>query len=107
MAPPEVGLRLNLGVGLPGKGNDMFNRSAPRALVVPMVMYEDVARAIDWLKNAFGIREILRFADPSGRVTHAQLEVEGREVMVGWPGEHYRAPAKHGCKGEHLYVGSG
>jgi uncharacterized glyoxalase superfamily protein PhnB len=30
------------------------NRSAPTATVVPILVYDDVARAIDWLCAAFG-----------------------------------------------------
>jgi PhnB protein len=74
----------------------MLNRSAPRAAVVPMVMYEDVAAAIAWLSRAFGLQESLRFADELGRVTHAQLLVADHEIMVGWPGEHYTSPGRHG-----------
>lgn len=74
----------------------MFNRSAPRAAVVPMVMYEDVRAAIAWLSSAFGLHESLRFSDEQGRVTHAQLAISGHEIMVGWPGEQYASPARHG-----------
>lgn len=74
----------------------MFNRSAPVAAVVPMVMYEDVGAAIGWLAQAFGLREVLRHSDEEGRVTHAQRLVAGHEIMLGWPGTHYRSPARHG-----------
>lgn len=74
----------------------MQNRSAPRATVVPMLMYEDVAAAIDWLTQAFGLRESLRFCDADGRTTHAQLLFEDHEVMVGWSGPSYESPARHG-----------
>ncbi len=30
------------------------NRSAPTAAVVPILIYADVSRAIDWLCGAFG-----------------------------------------------------
>ena len=46
------------------------NRSAPRA-VVPILVYEDVGKAIDWLCDTFGFRERLRAAIPGGSVTHA------------------------------------
>lgn len=74
----------------------MQNRSAPKAAVVPMLMYEDVAAAIDWLTQAFGLREALRFCDADGRVTHAQLLIHEHEVVVGWPGSGYQCPARHG-----------
>jgi uncharacterized glyoxalase superfamily protein PhnB len=74
----------------------MRNRSAPSAIVVPMVMYEDVAAAIAWLVTAFGLTEILRFAEGDGRVTHAQLTYGNHEIMVGWPGPTYQSPKRHG-----------
>jgi PhnB protein len=61
-----------------------------------MVSYEDVAAAIEWLSEAFGFRESAeRFADDEGRVTHAELELDGATVMLGWPGPDYRSPARH------------
>lgn len=61
-----------------------------------MVSYEDVAGAIDWLGAAFGFRERgERFTDDDGRVTQAELELDGATVMVGWPGRDYRSPSHH------------
>ena len=52
-----------------------------------MLSYEDVAPAIDWLTEAFGFNESgPRYKDSDGRVTHAELELGGATVMVGWPG---------------------
>ena len=61
-----------------------------------MVSYEDVGAAVDWLGNAFGFRESgERFSDGDGRVTHAELSLDGATVMLGWPGSDYRNPAHH------------
>jgi uncharacterized glyoxalase superfamily protein PhnB len=61
-----------------------------------MLSYEDVAAAIDWLSETFGFREQGgRFMDEEGRVTHAELELKGAQVMLGWPGPDYRSPAHH------------
>jgi uncharacterized glyoxalase superfamily protein PhnB len=66
-----------------------------------MVSYEDVAAAIEWLGTAFGFREAgERFADEEGRVTHAELSLDGAVVMVGWPGPDYRSPAHHAAECE-------
>ena len=63
---------------------------------VPMVSYEDVGAAIDWLSRVFGFRESgERYADDEGRVTHAELELDGALVMLGWPGPDYRGPQRH------------
>src|SRR4051794_26467988 len=63
---------------------------------IPMVSYEDVAAAIAWLGDAFGFRqEGEQFTDEDGRVTHAELNLDGAVVMIGWPGPDYRSPAHH------------
>ncbi len=41
----------------------IVNRSAPTATIVPVVIYEDVDKAIDWLCGAFGFTERLRAGD--------------------------------------------
>lgn len=82
----------------------MHNRSAPTATVVPMVMYENVRDAIQWLSRVFGLRESLRFTDADGRVTHAQLDAGGHEIMVGWPGADYVRPAVHGYRCQAVLV---
>lgn len=70
----------------------VVNRSSPRATVVPILVYEDVAQAIDWLCAAFGFRERLRAAGPGGSVSHAQLDVAEGAVMLGRQGGEFRPP---------------
>jgi hypothetical protein len=36
------------------------NRSAPAATIVPILIYEDVSQAIEWLCRTFGFTERLR-----------------------------------------------
>jgi uncharacterized glyoxalase superfamily protein PhnB len=61
----------------------MRNRSAPGADVVPILIYSDVAKAVDWLCAAFGFDERLRAPDRDGVVNHAQLTVGDGAIMVG------------------------
>jgi PhnB protein len=69
-------------------------RVAQRA--IPMISYEDVGAAVDWVGTAFGFRESgERYTDDEGHVTHAELELDGASVMLGWPGPEYRSPAHH------------
>src|SRR5260370_42020249 len=70
----------------------IVNRSAPTATVVPVLVYEDVAKAIGWLCEAFGFSERLRMARPDGRVMHAQLSIVEGAVMLGAPGADFRPP---------------
>lgn len=63
---------------------------------IPMVSSSDVARAVDWLTNAFGfVERDERYTDEDGRVTHAEIERDGAVVMIGWPGPDYLDPSAH------------
>ena len=68
------------------------NRSAPRATIVPILVYEDVGKALDWLCNVFGFSERLRATNPGGVVMHAQLEIGDGAIMLGRQGAEFRAP---------------
>lgn len=70
----------------------VVNRSAPRAAVVPVLVYDDVAKAIDWLCGTFGFRERLRAGAPGGAVSHAQLDIGDCAVMLGRQGGEFRPP---------------
>ncbi|HUH07191.1 MAG TPA: VOC family protein [Egibacteraceae bacterium] len=64
--------------------------------VTPMIAYEDVAAMVGWLEKAFGFKENLRYTEPDGGVSHAELDVgDGSIVMLGNPGPAYRSPAGH------------
>ena len=69
----------------------IVNRSAPSATVVPVLVYENAAKAIDWLCGAFGFTERLR-ATRDGRVIHAQLTVGEGAIMMGAAGSQFRPP---------------
>jgi len=70
----------------------IVNRSAPEATVVPVLVYEDVAKAIGWLCEAFGFSERLRAARRDGTVMHAQLSIGDGAVMLGAQGAEFRLP---------------
>jgi uncharacterized glyoxalase superfamily protein PhnB len=70
----------------------VVNRSAPRATVVPILVYEDVSKAIDWLCDAFGFKERLRAGPPGGSVAHAQLDIAEGAVMLGRQGAEFKPP---------------
>jgi uncharacterized glyoxalase superfamily protein PhnB len=64
--------------------------------MVPMLTYEDVGAAGDWLCAAFGFRPSgERYRDDEGRVTHAELAYGDGEVMLGFAGPEYRSPRRH------------
>ncbi|MCY0726071.1 hypothetical protein OVW19_30470, partial [Klebsiella pneumoniae] len=59
--------------------------------VVPLLVYEDVAAALDFLTRAFGFKERLR-AEYGGAISHAQMEVGECAIMMGRQGGPFRAP---------------
>jgi PhnB protein len=72
--------------------------------VTAYLLYEDVATALDWLSRAFGFKETLRFADPDGQVTHAEMDTGGGEFMLGQPGAGYQSPKRSGHHNAFLHV---
>jgi len=73
----------------------VVNRSAPRATVVPVLVYEDVGQVLEWLCDTFGFKERLRAATPDGSVVHAQLDIAEGAVMLGRQGAEFRPPRPH------------
>ncbi|MFN7997730.1 MAG: VOC family protein [Bryobacteraceae bacterium] len=61
----------------------IVNRSAPYETIVPYLIYNDVAKAIDWLCRVFGFTERLRASQPDGTAGHAQLAFGSGGVMLG------------------------
>ena len=74
------------------KSTQIVNRSAPGATVAPLLIYEDVAKAIDWLCDTFGFTERLRAAGPDGKLNHAQLAIAEGSVILGRQGGEFRVP---------------
>ena len=70
----------------------MANRSAPTAAIVPILVYEDVGKALEFLSRAFGFRERLR-AEWGGAISHAQMDIGGGSIMMGKQGGPFKAPS--------------
>lgn len=80
------------------------NPSEKAARIIPYLYYEDVAGALEWLARAFGFRERMRMAGPDGKVSHAEMELDGGVIMMGHPGPDYRNPKRLGQATHSLYV---
>jgi uncharacterized glyoxalase superfamily protein PhnB len=74
--------------------------------IVPYLLYEDCAAALDWLARAFGFEETLRFTGDEGYVNHAEMRLGEGIVYIGDPGEQYRNPRQvgHETVGVHVSV---
>ena len=69
--------------------------------VIPMLTYEDVGRAADWIAQAFGFEETGRWNDAEGRVTHVNMERHGGMFMLGFASPDYQSPRHHAEVCEH------
>lgn len=63
--------------------------------VIPMLSYEDGIAAMEWLQNAFGFREISRFIDDDGKLSHGEMETGSGLIMLATPTPDYESPKRH------------
>jgi PhnB protein len=71
--------------------------------VIPYLLYEDAAAALDFLSRAFGFEETFRVASPDGGVTHAEVRLGDGEVHLGQPPQP-TSPRRLGGTAVILYV---
>lgn len=50
--------------------------------VTPYLIIKDAARAIEFYKRAFNATELMRLADPSGRIGHAEIKIGNSPIML-------------------------
>jgi len=73
--------------------------------VVPMLHYEDVAAALDWLSRVCGFSERMRLDNEDGSVSLAEVEVPGGGlVMVTGPYEDLQSPRTLGGSTVLMYI---
>jgi len=53
--------------------------------VTPYLAVDDAAQAIEYYKNVFGAKELVRMDAPGGTIGHAELEVGDSRVMLSDP----------------------
>jgi PhnB protein len=64
----------------------------------PYLIVDDAARAIAFYVKAFGATELVRLADASGKVMHAEIRIGGASLMLAdeFPDMGYRSPRSLG-----------
>lgn len=74
--------------------------------VTPYLVISNAAKAIDFYKRAFGATEIMRMADPSGRIGHAEIKIGDSHIMLAdeHPEMGYRGPQSLGGAAVSLMV---
>ena len=75
---------------------------------IPYLCYRDAAAAIDFYTRAFGATELMRLAEPSGKIGHAELQIGNAVFMISDEYPDYDAISAETLGGSpiklHLYV---
>lgn len=84
------------------------NRSVPAATVIPVLAYDDVPRASEWLCRAFGFRERLRIGEHRAQLTFGDGAViltdrgartgAAVHVRVDDADRHHERARRHGAR---------
>ena len=58
--------------------------------VAPYLIVDGASRTIEFIVRAFAAVELRRFADPSGKIMHAEVRIDDTVLMLadgaeGWP----------------------
>jgi PhnB protein len=80
----------------------------PSQTITPYLTYIDAAAAIDFYKRAFGATELMRLAEPGGKIGHAELKIGEAMFMMADEYPDYGAISAETLGGSpiklHLYV---
>src|ERR1700722_7939373 len=79
----------------------MKNRSVPADVILPHLVYQNVAEAIAWLNRVFGFTEHYRYGDP---VQGAQMHLGNAWIMLSLAREGRKSPAQAGVWTQSLTV---
>jgi len=60
----------------------------------PYLIINDAAAAIEFYKQAFAATEVMRYADPSGKIGHAEIKIGNSAIMLAdeFPDMGFRGP---------------
>jgi PhnB protein len=74
--------------------------------ITPYLSIKGAATAIEFYKKAFDAKEVMRIAQPDGRVGHAELQLGDSRVMLAdeFPDMDFRGPQALGGSPVHLHM---
>src|SRR6185295_7808674 len=83
-----------------------FDTASTIQQVFPYLIVRDCEAAIEFYKRVFGAQEVMRLAEPSGRIGHAELKFGGAMVMLAeeFPEYGVKSPLAYGGTGSMLYL---
>ena len=101
---PSEEFRAALKEQLEGKDNmstatKQIESTQPSQTITPYLTYRDAAAAIDFYKRAFGATELMRLAEPSGKIGHAELKIGNTRRLADQasPVRRRRGPVCRAC----------
>ena len=64
----------------------------------PYLIVTDAARALAFYRQALGATELMRMADPSGKIGHAEIKIGDSHIMLAdeFPGMGFKSPQSLG-----------
>jgi uncharacterized glyoxalase superfamily protein PhnB len=60
----------------------MKNQSVPADVILPHIVYQDVAKTMAWLNKVFGFVEHYRYGEANGVINGAQMHLGDAWIMV-------------------------
>jgi PhnB protein len=74
--------------------------------LIPYLVFEDAAEAIDFYKAVFGANERMRMEAPGGKIGHAELEIGDSILMLAdaFPNSSTRPPSELGGTGAGVFM---
>ena len=74
--------------------------------ITPYLCIKGAADAIEFYRKAFGATEVMRMAQPDGRVGHAELQIGDSRVMLAdeFPDMGFRGPHSFGGSPVHIHL---
>ena len=69
--------------------------------VIPYLIVDGAARAMDFYRDAFGAVEIMRMPGPNGKIGHAEMKIGDSHIMLAdeHPEQGFRSPTSIGGSG--------
>lgn len=74
--------------------------------VTPYLSVQGAARAIEFFRQAFGAKEVMRMEAPGGKIGHAEVAIGDSRIMLAdeCPERNFRSPRSGGGSPVHLYL---
>ena len=75
-------------------------------VVTPYLSVRGAAKAIDFYKQAFGAKEVMRMPGPDGKLGHAEISIGGSRVMLSdeYEAMNFMGPQSRGGTTVHIHL---